>query len=336
MPLGAMIISFDLEMAWGLRLSNTSRSRFPGAERVRDVVAALSDVFVKYDISATWATVGHLMLAPEDCPGGRFNYNLPAPRHEWFPRAWYDDIPATCEPDAPQYYAPDIIDRLVSSAVYQEIGSHTFSHPVIDDAGCSAEVARAEFAKCQELARHWGRELKSVVFPRNLAGHLEVLEETGYLCYRALNSEWYWFSQARHLVASKRLRRFVAPFRLLDERLRFTPPLPPVRRVGRLWEIPHSMFFPGFHGVSKYVTAEDRIRRAQRGIQAAADRGRIFSMWAHPHNFLPNPDNLLSAFESICRFAALRRDAGELAILTMGQVAEELDAGRNRHWAELN
>jgi hypothetical protein len=92
------------------------------------------------------------------------------------------------------------------------------------------------------------------------------------------------------------------------------------------------MFFPGLRGVSQWIRPELRVRRAAKGLERAAERGRIFSMFAHPHNFLPEPKSLLAAFEQICRHAAELREAGKLQILTMSEAATQLENGQGEHW----
>lgn len=334
---GAFVISFDFELAWGRRTG--PHQNHAGIERVRDAVDGILDIFEKHRISDTWATVGNLKVTQELCANGRLTYDMPAPHYPWFQGDWYDGIPALHDDLADQYYAADIVRKLVGCPVYQEIASHTFTHVVIGDAGYSEEVARAEFARCQEIAAHWDRKLVSVVFPKNLCGHLTTLSDCGYRCYRAINSEWYWFGRAKQLASGKSttpmwrlLRKATLPLRCLDEKLRLAPPLLPVRRVGDLWEIPHGMFFSGYSGVGRFVSASDRIAKAVRGMRRASRRGRIFHLYTHPNNFLPEPERLLAPFELICREAAAMRDAGELEVLTMQEIAERLDDGRDQQW----
>lgn len=334
---GAIVISFDFELAWGRRTG--PHQDHAGIERVRDAIDGILEIFEKHHISATWATVGNLMVTKDLCSNGRLTYDMPAPRYSWFQGEWYDGIPALHDDLADQYYAADIVRKLVDCPVHQEIASHTLTHVLIGDDGCSEEVARAEFAKCQEIAGHWDRKLVSVVFPKNLLGHLTTLSDCGYRCYRGTNSEWYWFGCTQHMAIGefatpmwRLLRTATLPLRYLDEKLRLPPPLPPVRRVGDLWEIPHSMFFAGYSGVGKFVSASDRVAKAVRGMRRAARRGRIFHLYTHPHNFLPQPERLLAPFEVICREAAAMRDAGELEVLTMQEVTERLDDGRDQQW----
>jgi hypothetical protein len=337
MSTGALMISFDFELAWGTRRSARKPDHAAGIERVADVVRGLLDIFERHNISATWATVGHLMITEEQCLQGRFNYRQPGPEPEWFDGGWFDGIPGLDDPTANRYYAPQLVKQIVTCPVHQELASHTFSHVIMADPSCTEEIAQDEFAKCRELGHAWGRQIQSVVFPRNQIGHLEVLERTGHRCFRAANSEWYWFGTVAKPPQNPLVRKatglVVRALRLVDERLAICPPVLPARKVGNLWELPHSMFYPGSAGVSRFSSPNDHWRRGAKGLQKATELGRIFSLYTHPHNFLPNPEPHLRAFELICEEAARLRDEGSLHIKTMGEVADDLDEGRNLNWA---
>lgn len=337
MPQGALMISFDFELAWGTRRSARRADHAAGIERVADVVRGLLDMFERHGISATWATVGHLMLTKDQCPQGRFDYGRRGPKPDWFEGDWYDGIPGVDEPSADRYYAPELVRQIVDCPVHQELASHTFSHVIVGDPSCTEEIAEDEFTRCRQLGERWGRDVRSVVFPRNQIDHLPVLERTGHRCYRAANSEWYWFGTVARPPKSALVRKtaglMVRALRLVDERLVLCPPIHPARKVGNLWELPHSMFYPGCAGVSRYVSPKDQWRRAAKGLHKAAATGRIFSLYTHPHNFLPHHEPHLQAFERICQEAARLRDAGQLQIKTMGEIADDLDEGRNLNWA---
>jgi hypothetical protein len=334
---GVLSISFDFEMAWGARRDARDRNHAEGIERVREVVRGLLGIFERHRISATWATVGQLMLRPEDCPNGRFPKQLPAPRPDWFTGDWYDGIPSIHEARGLRYYAPDLVEAIVNCPVHQELASHTFTHVVIGEDACSREIAQAELETCRAVARNWGREIRSLVFPRNKVGHLDVLRETGHVCFRGPNSEWFLLGTAAKPIKNRLLNRLtynlVRVLRFVDESLVICPPVGKARQVAGLWELPHSMFFPGCSGLSKFVPRAAQVQRAIKGMRKAARLGRIFSLYTHPHNFLPDVPEQLAAFEQICVAASQMRDAGELEIKTMEEIADDLSQGRRQHWA---
>jgi len=329
----AMVLSFDFELAWGnRRLGKTvDAARFA---RVHEVVLSLLQTFSEYELPATWATVGHLMLRKEDCRGEVFPLDVSPPSFRGYPSGWYDGIPAPDAAEAHAFYAPRSVRAILDSPVEHEIACHTFTHVPIGDAGCSEATAAGELELCRRSAERWGLELGSFVFPRNIVGRLGLLASAGFRCYRAANSEWYWFGHAHEIYRRRPLRYPVWCLRFLDEWLAVAPPLPPVRRRNELWEIPHSMFFPGRSGVSKWVPLERQVQRAVRGLERAAQRQRVFSLWTHPQNFLTDSRAALAAFGRICAAAARLREQGHLEVLTMRQVADRMDAGERPSWSE--
>ncbi len=314
-PCGAFVFSLDFELAWGYQ-------HLPHAPDLRPlyrIVPQILDIFKTYDVSATWAAVGHLMLSHEQAQSE-------------YPRI--DGVPYHGEEGTEVFYAPALVQSILDCPTHQELACHSFTHAPIGSSRCPADVARQELQRCQVAGEKWGRRMESVVFPWNVVGRVDLLEECGYKCYRAENSEWYWFRQVRRFAscAPRTLPWRVAQYairslRLIDELACLAPPLPRPRRLGDVWEIPHSMFFPGFSGVSSLVPADWRRRRAVVGLRRAAARKRIFGMFTHPHNLLSGTEPLLRALEGICRQAAALRDAGRLKILTMAQAREALERG---------
>ena len=92
--------------------------------------------------------------------------------------------------------------------------------------------------------------------------------------------------------------------------------------------IPASQFYSPFMSVGKYVSLEARVQTAIRGLHLAARTGRVFHLWTHPFNLGVRSEELLEGLDRILGEAACLRDAGELDILPMGEIAERLGKGR--------
>ena len=52
-------------------------------------------------------------------------------------------------------------------------------------------AAESEIAESVHLAKEMNIEMRSFAFPRNEVGHLKVLKEFGFLCYRRVEPNWY-------------------------------------------------------------------------------------------------------------------------------------------------
>jgi peptidoglycan/xylan/chitin deacetylase (PgdA/CDA1 family) len=190
----ALIISADLELAWAWRFvkgetdpqSVTSQK----AEQTRRNLPGLLKLFDEFNMPVTWATIGHLFLEGCERRNGGPHAELPRPPHfaneywQYMSGDWYESDPCTDYRRAPAWYAPDLLETILSAKTKHEIACHTFSHIDCSDGNCPAEVADAELDECQRLAGEWGIRLKSFVFPGNLVGNLLSLKKHGFTSYR--------------------------------------------------------------------------------------------------------------------------------------------------------
>ena len=63
---GVLTISIDVELAWGRCDIPLTSQEFDALSRERVIIQRLLALFATYQVQATWAIVGHLMLT--DCP----------------------------------------------------------------------------------------------------------------------------------------------------------------------------------------------------------------------------------------------------------------------------
>jgi hypothetical protein len=61
-------------------------------------------------------------------------------------------------------------------------------------------------------------------------------------------------------------------------------------------------------------------------MRLAARERSLFHLWFHPYNVTAAPARARRALEAICKEAARLREAGRLDVLTMGALADRLDA----------
>lgn len=313
---GIFTISLDFELIWGT-LDLFGTKGFNEACRIEreEVIDRLLEIFNEFDISATWCTLGHLFL--ENC---RVNKNqkhpeIVPPRHRWHQENWFIHDPCDNEAVSPLFYGKSLIEKILNSVVKQEIGSHGFSHVIFGDEGCSVETARSEIAECVRLAKKFGLDLSSFAFPRDQVGHLNVLKEYGFNCYRGQIPKWYEEGENRSLL--KRLAHFT------DVLLATTPPtvLPSYTSDG-LWNIPGSMIFFPMHGVRRYIPVSLRVKRAVKGLNEAVSQKRIFHLWFHPTNMAFEIDQMFKGLRQIIQSADEFRNKEVLEILTMSEIVE--------------
>jgi peptidoglycan/xylan/chitin deacetylase (PgdA/CDA1 family) len=304
---GTFVISLDTELSWGC-FDTVGANRYKKAyQNTRDAIVGLCNLFDKYDIPVTWALVMHLL---DECNG---HEDMVSPRFEWI-EDWFGATPCSSGVDKDLWYAPDILDELLSRDVEHEIALHGYSHMILGAPGCTRGAARTEIQKAIEIAQSSGIEPNTFVFPRNSIGHLELLAEAGIQNFRGKDDYWY------ENYAPRALRR---PLRFRDEFLRRTPPVvTPEMRTGLL-EVPGSQILRPLNHKWRYTPSNSQVKRAIKGLEKAATTGEIFHIWFHPFNIATDLERHLQMFEQILRYAARLRAENRIKVRTIDGLSEK-------------
>ncbi len=315
---GALVISLDFELQWGVRDHYRSdspyRANILGARRV---IPQLLDLFEEFGIAATWATVGFLFAESraellEFAPALRPAY----PRPELDP---YAELIGEDEDADPLHFAPSLLAQ-IRCRPGQEIGCHTFSHFYCQEEGASAPALRADLESAVALAARRGIQLESIVFPRNqVTGEaLDVLRALGFGTYRGAESGWmYRTSPALRNQPHRRLGRLIDQHRVPFSRLVSWDQVWSGRQLAN---VPGSQFFRPF-GPARPRLDQFRLRRMKRALVQAAQCGKIFHLWWHPHNFGRYPEHNLAALRSLLETWSECRDRYGFRSLSMAGAA---------------
>jgi peptidoglycan/xylan/chitin deacetylase (PgdA/CDA1 family) len=324
---GVFTLSLDFELVWGTLDLELEGFR-DACERERsEVVDRLLALLAEFEIPATWCTLGHLFLGECSPHDGRKHPEIVPPTHEWV-ADWFANDPCGSEESDPIFYGKTLVDRVLACPVPQEVGCHSFSHPIFGDPGCSRETAASELAECVRLAAERGIELRSFAFPRNRVGHLDVLREHGITGYRGPDEAW--FEDPRVPGPLKRLGH------IADVLLARRPPVVlPEETLPGLWNVPGSMIFFPSHGIRRHIPPSRRVARAVKGLDAAASRRRIFHLWFHPTNLAFDTDAMFDGLRQIFQRASELRDTGELSIKSMGEIVADQQPALTSHEAPL-
>ncbi|MCA9240040.1 MAG: polysaccharide deacetylase family protein [Planctomycetales bacterium] len=310
---GALVVSLDFELHWGWRDSVRGDSpymrNFHGA---RQAVPAMLELFSRFDIAATWATVGMLFAKNEQevraaSPDKRPTYEDPSldPYQE----------PLGCDESAdPLHYAASLV-REIQSCPRQELASHTFSHYYCLAAGQTREQFSADLASAVAIGHLRGAALRSIVFPRNQVNprYEHLLLEHGFTCYRGNQAAWMYGGAGPASRAA----------RLLDAHANLagchTQRWEEVVEPSGLANVRAGFFL---RPCSNHASASARLqrRRIRLALTTAAQRGEILHLWWHPHNFGGNlQENLGSLTEILQHYEQLRESTG-FESLSMGEV----------------
>ena len=308
--MGDVVISIDAELAWGYHDLETVPDRINDA---REGWKATLRLLEKHDVPATWAIVGHLFL--DECDGRHASHPLSP--------TWFPCVPGRATPDD-DWHAPDLVEAVLSADQDHEVGSHTFSHVVLN--GVTRAVADAELAEWQAAAERFDVETESFVHPRNRVAHRDVLAERGFGCYRGPRPRrWYDDTAVRPLM------------KLADwSPAGLEPPIvtPTIDEYG-LVDVPASLYLFSFEGTARRAAKRlgypPVVSVAKRGIDEAVDADGVFHMWFHPHNLL-QPDGV-ERLDAVLEHLDRRRNETGLRVRTMGSVAREV-RGEREVWVE--
>lgn len=281
---GGVIFTGDFELAWAIAHSKLKADPEAVAGRERENMPKILSLLDQYQIPITWATVGHLLL--QSCKKGD---------HDWMKRLphlddhfqhlsgdWFDVDPYSSWDKAKSWYAPDIVQSILDSSVRHEIGCHTFSHVDCRDEFCPAAVLDDELTACEQAAKPWGIEFKSLAFPAGTAGNFAVLKKHGIKIYR------------------RRVSVFELAYPFRDEQGILVSP---------------TGFGLGF--LYQRRPLSDNIKRYHLAIDKAIKTNTISHFWFHPS---ADPEVFTGLLSGILEYCARKRDEGLLWVATMDSV----------------
>ena len=315
---GALVISLDFELYWGVRDVVSLPLYRENLLGVRRAVPAILRLFEQHGVHATWATVGFLFARSRAELAALRPERLPTYRDPTLSPYGHLEVIGEDEASDPFHYAPTLIDRIAETPG-QEIGTHTFSHYYCLEEGQTAAQFGADLDAAARAGARYGDVCRSLVFPRNQfnPAYLGVLRSRGVAAYRSNGSHWAY--RARPGAADTAPRR---AFRLGDAYLPLSGS--GARRIDRVApgpvDVPASAFLRPFSPALRPLRRA-ALERLAFGLTRAATDGRVFHLWWHPHNFGRYlPENLEFLGALLERVGALRTRHG-LASLTMAEAA---------------
>jgi peptidoglycan/xylan/chitin deacetylase (PgdA/CDA1 family) len=312
---GAFVVSLDFELHWGVRDHTAVDGYRDNLLGVREAIPGMLGLFRKYEIHATWATVGFLFARSKQdlmrhLPERRPQYE----NHELSPYPELDRV-GDDETSDPYHFAPSLIDAIAATPC-QELATHTFSHYYCTEAGQSADDFRADLEAARRIASPYGDVLRSIVFPRNQVHepYFDVLRDLGVEAYRGNGDHWAWRGRERATRRAERAARWLDTFVPVSRAA-------PVGRAALPYDVPASAFLRPFSASWPRALRALQLRRITHAMDDAARRGSLFHLWWHPHNFGTHiRENLQLLEQVLSAFAHSRRRHG-MESLTMLEAA---------------
>ncbi|WP_432662628.1 polysaccharide deacetylase family protein [Wukongibacter baidiensis] len=321
-----LLISLDFELHWGVSDKKTVEDYSDNLLGARKVVPVILNLFEKYEIHATWGTVGLLFLD---------NYEevleyLPAkkPRYKNEKLSAYkiiNDIGSDEKTD-PFHYASKLIDKIKLSP-NQEISTHTFSHYYCLEEGQKSDEFQEDLDLAIKVAKKKEINIKSIIFPRNQVNkdYTSSLIEKGIEAYRG-NQE-FWIYKARNQEDETLFRRAV---RLSDSYINVSGynsySLKDVKE-DYPYNLRASRFLRPYSRKLKLLESI-RLKRILNEITYAAKNNLVYHLWWHPHNFGANiHENIIFLEKILNHYMKMNKKYG-MKSMNMKELAEFLNTER--------
>ena len=266
---------------------------------MRQAIPGMLDLFNRYGITATFATVGLLFFDNKQDLLGTLP-DLKPTYTDTNLSPYTDHINTIGENEQTDifHYAPSLIKMIIDQG--HEISTHTFSHYYCLEQGQNIDQFRADIKTAMHTGSHRGIDIKSIIFPRHQFNdeQLRVCSEEGITNYRGNQ-----LSKVHKPLIGKEKAYARRLIRILDTYInilghdtysdgymkKHAPVNIPASRFLRPW--------------SKKLQLLDglRLKRILASMIFAAKNNRTYHLWWHPHNFGLNLQQNLGFLDKILR-----------------------------------
>ena len=199
MKRGAFIISLDFELHWGVSDHRTVESYYENLSHTPEVVRGLLRLFSERKIRATWATVGMLFCKNKEALLGPIPADkLPAYDNPALSNYRVAMTAGNNEDEDPFHFASTLVKQIMETPG-QELATHTYSHYYCLEPGQTAEQFYYDLLAAKTVAREYGAELHSIVFPRNQYNdaYIDKCRKAGLTIYRGNFTSWMYRAEAK-------------------------------------------------------------------------------------------------------------------------------------------
>lgn len=323
MDKGCLVISLDYELMWGIHDVGTKdvygKSNIANVPQVID---RLLQLFGKYNVHVTFATVGMLMCRGKEDLLSNKPSRLPS--YEDATRSPYGKglIENIQEDEHSLFFQPDIVDKL-NNTEGVEIGTHTFSHYYCWEKGQTLEQFDADIKTAVDVAKKRGINITSIVFPKNQVSldYLNLCAKYGINNYRGNADNFFSESQTLFGKLKNKFCRFFDSYWNIGGMT--TVPYASMAEHPTLFNIKASRFVRPYSKTLAYFDPL-RLRRISKELEYAGQNKHCYHLWWHPHNFGANIEENLSFLEEVLKCYDMCRQKYGMVSMTMTELCNEL------------
>lgn len=282
------------------------------------VADKLLQLFERYDIHATWATVG-LLAHPtvEELKAENANRKIP------YQNTTYSPFPLKSQKygDFPEDLLIGLKEiKSIIDTPNQEFASHTYSHFYCKEEGTSFEDFEDDAKKMQAISESLKVKLESIVFPRNQVDEtcLGICAQQNIKAFRGNQENRFWRNSQfeKESVFKKAGRVIDAYFNISKTKAYSVDKLP--EKEGLL-NVPANRFFRAYS--DRFWLEKRKIRRIKKEMFRAAKNDTVYHLWWHPHNFALNTTENLKQIEELLAYSNVLKDKFDFQSLNMSEIS---------------
>lgn len=284
-----------MELNWGVHDVYTLDKYGENILGARLAIPKILQLFLTYDIHATWAVVGMLYSANKhDLLNSLEKLNLNYKKESFSPKYNLPNVGEN-EGQDPYHYALSLI-QAIREVPKQEIGTHTFSHYYCLEEGQHLE----HFEKDLQAVVDLKEGVTSLVFPRNQTNkdYLQLCKKYGITAYRGTEDSWIYRPYTEKTnTPIKRILRLIDSY--VNITGHHTYSLKTIQ-TDPIINIKSSRFLRPYNKRLKSLEGL-RLQRIKNGLTKAAKNNEFYHLWWHPHNFGRNTEENLLFLEEILK-----------------------------------
>jgi len=223
--------------------------------------------------------------------------------------AWFKNILSAYEGGSLDGWNGSSVHVATSSAGH-EMAWHGATHLPLSSK-TSTEAVEIEIELASRLFHELDYTPRTIIFPRNQIGHLDLLRTHGFESYRAQLSNGF----------TKKLSGLANEWNIWDRG--------GMERVisKNSWQIsPAGNFLNWPSGVRALVPPSVTVMRWKSLLRYAVENGGYVHMWLHPHNLITSPA-MKVAFAEIIQFASQLVGTSDMHNLTISEANECIKKG---------
>jgi len=289
---GTVTLSFDCEGKWGMADISTGWDVSLTRNNLLKAYEFMLKTLQEYNISATFAFVGAFTESREMF----IEEVLPLLTSKNYSSWLNNSIERIIDKEDEGWFMPELLS-LVKEYDIHEIATHGYTH--IPFNMLDIDDVKIELGLIESWAKKHNIECQSLVYPRNIIEHQDLLSKFGIFGYRDIPNIFANF------LVPKLFKTLLEEVLIFKEAQNI--------EVSKPAKIPGGVFVNWQFSFRKYIPELISMLKYKSMIRDAKLKCRVAHFWLHPHNLITSPSTK-NLFKKLCEEIAVQRDEMSLDV----------------------